>query len=140
MDNPSLPADKGAVQRALLIDDDRFMLVVLGDMLRDLGVTEITTAADGAAGIDEFDRAQPRPDVILCDLHMPGSDGFAFMEKLAERNFVGGIILVSGMDSHTRNSASLMARFHRLNILATLQKPVDSAALATAVARLAKLS
>jgi CheY-like chemotaxis protein len=126
----------GKAHRALLIDDDKFMLVVLSDMLRDLGTTQITTAANGISGIEAIDRAPQAPDVVVCDLSMPGGDGFEFMERLSVRGFSGGIVLVSGMDSRTLNSASLMAKFHRLNILATLSKPVDEAALGAALAKL----
>ena len=125
-----------SVHRALVIDDDKFMLTVLEDMLRDLGVVHITTATSGTAGIQAYDRAAQVPDVVLCDLSMPQSDGFDFMEQLSTRRFGGGIILVSGMDARTLNSASLMARFHRLNILATLAKPVDASALASALSKL----
>ncbi len=125
-----------ASRRALLIDDDKLMLEVLGDKLRDLGIVNISTAVNGAAGITVFDRLTPPPDLVFCDLHMPGSDGFQFMEQLSARNFTGGVVLVSGMDSRTMNSASLMGKFHRLNVLATLNKPVNDAALSAAIGKL----
>lgn len=124
-------------RQALLIDDDPLMLAVLGDMLRERGFGPIVTAANGTAGVTAFDRCSPAPDLVVCDLHMPGNDGFQFMEQLGDRHFAGGVLLVSGMDARTLNSASLMARFHRLNILAALTKPVDEGALAGALAKLA---
>ena len=120
-------------RRALLVDDDAFMLVVLGDLLREQGVTQVVTAADGNAGIAAYDRSVPPPDLVVCDLNMPGQDGFQFMEQLGQRGYAGAILLVSGMPARTLNSAALMARFHRLNILATLVKPVDAAALRAAL-------
>jgi CheY-like chemotaxis protein len=128
-------ARTGKAYRALLIDDDKFMLTVLDDMLRDLGAVQVTTATNGRAGIEAYDRSPQAPDVIVCDLSMPGSDGFEFMEQLSSRNFAGGVVLVSGMDARTMNSATLMAKFHRLNILATLNKPVNEATLGTALAK-----
>ena len=59
------------------------------------------------------------------------------MEQLSARGYSGGIVLVSGMDARTMSSATLMAKFHRLNILATLNKPVDEASLGMALAKLA---
>jgi CheY-like chemotaxis protein len=132
-----LPAGSLRPRRALLVDDDKFMLVVLGDLLREMGVTGIVTAANGAAGIEAYDRSQPPPELVVCDLNMPGNDGFQFMEQLGARSFAGGIVLVSGMEPRTLKSAALMARFHRLNILATLAKPVDGPALRAALAGLA---
>ena len=112
------------------------MLAVVGDLLRELGVTGITTAANGAAAIESFDRAPSRPDVVLCDLNMPVSDGFKLMEQLGAKGFKGGVILFSGMDDRTLKSASLMAQFHRLQFLDTLKKPVEKQALRAALAKL----
>ena len=123
-------------QTVLLVDDDSFMRVVMCEMLRDLGIGQITEAASGSAAVDMLQRLKPAPDLVVCDLNMPGGDGFDFMQQLGAAGFEGGVLLVSGMDARTRNSASLMARFHRLNILATLPKPVDAAAMGAALAKL----
>jgi len=136
---PSLAAQRrpGRPHSALLVDDDKFMRVVMGDLLREHGIRQLTEAAGGLAAVEMLQRLQPAPDLVVCDLNMPGGDGFEFMHQLAAAGFDGGVLLVSGMDARTLNSASLMARFHRLNILATLPKPVDSAALGAALAKLA---
>jgi CheY-like chemotaxis protein len=126
----------GSIHRALLVDDDKFMLVVVGDMLRDMGISAITTAAGGTDGLAALRRMAMPPEVILCDLNMPQGDGFQFMEELSASGFGGGVILMSGLDSRVLKSAALMARFHRLNILDTLSKPVDAAALGAALAKL----
>jgi CheY-like chemotaxis protein len=131
------PARTTPANSALLVDDDKFMLTVLGDMLHDLGVSGIRTAANGADAIVALERAALAPDLVVCDLNMPGGDGFQFMEQLGKRGFAGGVVLVSGMDARTLNSAALMARFHRLNILATLTKPVGAPALREALAKFA---
>jgi CheY-like chemotaxis protein len=126
-----------APTRALLVDDDEFMLSFVGNMLHDLGVREVRTAKDGKSGLQAFASASRKPEVVLCDLNMPHADGFQMMEMLAECEYKGGVILVSGMDERTRSSATLMARFHRLNILDTIGKPVDKRQLARALAKLA---
>ena len=112
------------------------MLTVISDLLHDLGVTTITTATNGAAALEAFNRAAIKPDVVLCDLNMPVSDGFQLMEQLGLKHFTGGIVLFSGMEDRVLNSASLMAQFHRLQFLDTLKKPVEKAALAAALAKL----
>lgn len=121
---------------ALLVDDDKFMLVVVSDMLRDLGIASVSTAANGNAALEAYERAAKKPDLVLCDLNMPVSDGFQFMEQLGIKGFAGGVILFSGMDDRTLASASLMAKFHRLQFLGTLKKPVDRVELQTALAKL----
>lgn len=125
-----------SVQRVLLVDDDTFMLTVVGDLLRDLGVSHITTASNGSAALQAYERASPKPDVVLCDLNMPVNDGFQLMEQLGVQGFAGGVILFSGMDDRTLKSASLMAQFHRLRFLDTIRKPVEKAVLQAALAKL----
>lgn len=136
MSNRTETIQTGRPTRVLLVDDDKFMLEFGGDMLRELGVADVTTASDGGQGLSIFDRSPSKPQLILCDLHMPGQDGFQFMAALAERGYRGGIILISGQEARTLKSATLMAQFHELNILATLEKPIDRSALASAMAKL----
>ncbi len=113
------------------------MLTVLTDHLHDLGIGQVVTAADGAAGKKAFDGMVSPPGLIVCDLSMPNSDGFQFMEHLASKHYSGGVLLVSGTNSRVKNSAALMGRFHRLHLLGVLDKPIDTAALGAAVAKLA---
>ena len=136
--NPStaLPRRRIKPVRALLIDDDAFFLAFVSDMLQDLGAAEVTTARSGSEGRQAYDRLAREPDVVLCDLHMPDTDGFQFMEFLAERKFKGGVVVVSGMDARTVKSAALMGRFHRLKVLGTIHKPFDAQTLGNALATL----
>lgn len=122
--------------RVLLVDDDCFMLATLSEQLEQLGVVDIASAADGARGIAAFDLASPKPDLVVADLQMPGLDGFQLLTGLAERRYDGGVILLSGQEDRILNSASLMAQFHQLRVLAALPKPPSPEALARAIAQL----
>jgi YesN/AraC family two-component response regulator len=131
----SLPAPAPLYRHVLLIDDDEFMLDMLGVMLEDLGVARITTAGDGRQGLSAFELAQLAPDLIICDINMPRVDGFQLMESLALKHPSCAFILMSGLAQRFLDSAQLMARFHRLNLLGALHKPVEQAALAALMAR-----
>lgn len=135
--NTHRPFAKPALDRRILIvDDDAFMLSFLADLLRDMGAADITTASDGELGCKALDRAFAPPDLMLCDINMPTVDGFQLLQKLAERGYKGGVILLSGTDSRTMKSAALMASFHRLHFLASLSKPVDRTQLTEALLKL----
>ncbi len=131
-----MPAIHLADLNVLLVDDDSFMLEFVTNLLRERGIRTITTASDGSKAIGAFDRARAKPNLVLCDLHMPGQDGFQLMEELARRHYSGGVILISGQEDRTLRSAKLMAQFHQLNILAALPKPVTGEALMRALAGL----
>jgi DNA-binding response OmpR family regulator len=56
----------------LLIDDDAFFLKVLSDAFSGSGF-EVFTAADGNEGVRVY--LEKRPEVVVCDLIMPGMGG-----------------------------------------------------------------
>lgn len=56
----------------LLIDDDAFFLKVLSEAFSGSGF-RVFTAADGNEGIKAY--LEQRPDVVVCDLIMPGMGG-----------------------------------------------------------------
>lgn len=119
----------------LLVDDDDFMLEMMEDMLHDLGITHVTKAVDGKKAFEAFEAAKVAPDIIICDLNMPGTDGFQLMELLGKKRPNCGFILMSGLEKRFVSSAALMAKFHHLNILGSLDKPVDKQALAALIAK-----
>jgi response regulator of citrate/malate metabolism len=111
--------------KVLIVDDDEFVSSVMVDMITTLGVTTIHQSINGKDALRFIDNNSLTPDLVFCDLAMPGSDGFQLMEELGKRDFRGGVVLVSGQKDHVLHSATLMARFHQLNILASLEKPVS---------------
>ncbi len=129
-----LPPNQRPLQ-VLVVDDDTCSITLLDSMLRTLGVRRIETAIGGAAAVTAYDAAKSKPDLVLCDLNMPGVDGFQFIEQLAARGYKGGVVLVSGTSARVRASAELMGRFHRLKVLGTVEKPVRVEHLAEALAR-----
>ncbi len=118
----------------LLVDDDPFMLELLGSMLRKLGVSRIGVAADGDRGAAAI-AAGRGLDLVVCDINMPGKDGFQVMEAMAAAEFRGAVILLSGMDQRTLRSASLMGRFHHLNVLGVMHKPLSKSDLVAMLAQ-----
>src|SRR6266571_6265787 len=66
--------------RALIIDDDRDLLLLVRKTLEFLAGWEVVTAASGAAGIELARSAVP--DVVLVDLMMPEMDGYEVCRRL----------------------------------------------------------
>lgn len=126
--SPGAPTGLASLH-VLLVDDDPFMHELVGTMLRQMGVARVAVAADGERAVAAIADGRIQPDVIICDIAMPGKDGFQVMESMAERGFKGGLVLLSGMEARVLNSAALMGRFHNLNILGVVSKPIDRAAL-----------
>ncbi len=116
--------------RVLLVDDDPFQLQVISTVLRDIGFADVTQAESGQLALQALTSAKSNPfDLMLSDLHMPGMDGFQFMEEVAKMGFKGNLVIVSGQSEAVLNSASLVARLRRFTLLGSIQKPVNRATL-----------
>jgi EAL domain-containing protein (putative c-di-GMP-specific phosphodiesterase class I)/FixJ family two-component response regulator len=110
--------------RILVLDDESFMLKLLGHMLADLGFTSVTTYDNGAAALECFNTHASPPNLILLDLQMPEMDGIEFVRKLVEHNYTGNLILVSGEDERVLKMAEKLIQAHRITVLGHLNKPV----------------
>lgn len=66
--------------RILAIEDDPGIRATLQDLL-ELHGHAVATAADGPAGLV---RAQEQPELILCDIGLPGMDGFQVLAALQQ--------------------------------------------------------
>ena len=127
-----LAMPRSAIQ-ALVVDDDSFQLALISDILSGMGVHDISTAASGAQALACLSAQPERFNLMLLDLHMPGMDGFQFMEALANAGFTGGLIIVSGQSEEVRHAAALVARLRRFSCLGSVSKPVGKAALAALI-------
>lgn len=90
---PSPPAPVPFVRTVLLVDDDPTFLRAARRFLEDAGF-EIVGAAKGAAeGAMLAGRLQP--DVVLLDLAMPGTDGFAAVPVVRAAAPAAAVVVVS---------------------------------------------
>lgn len=77
----------------LIVDDDGAIREMLAHYLRDCGY-RIDTAVDGEAGV-AFCR-ESCPDLVMCDVRMPGMDGIALLGALKAAHPDLPVIIVSG--------------------------------------------
>jgi two-component system, chemotaxis family, chemotaxis protein CheY len=66
--------------RALIIDDSQAMRLILGNMLREIGM-DVTEAANGRDALDALKRTAP-PDLALLDWNMPEINGFEVLQAV----------------------------------------------------------
>ena len=123
--------------KVLLVDDDSFQLELISEILRGLGVTNITQASSGAQALQAMSNKQQGFNLLVMDLHMPGMDGFQFMESVARDGFNGALIIVSGQSADVMRAASLVAQLRRFTLLGSVPKPVSRTALSELLFKLA---
>ncbi len=117
----------------LVVDDDSATLEAVADMLREMGAN-VRTADSAAAAVAAI--RESRPALLLCDIAMPGEDGYSFIRKLrAFRPDEGGDIpalAITALAAEQDRQDALGAGFQMF-----LTKPVDMDRLSKAVAELA---
>ena len=119
---------------ALLMDDDPFSLNLAQIALEESGVSNVITAEDGQTGIRLFDQMSVKPDLIVCDLYMPVMDGIEVLNELGNRNYAGGVILVTAGDLTIMEIATKLAlRGSKLKLLGAFPKPLSSACICNAL-------
>lgn len=113
----------------LLVDDDPDIREAFQLVLELYGAT-VTVAASAAAGLSAFEDS--RPDVLLCDLCMPGGDGYDLMREIAARDpELPAAALTAFADIADRGTA------RRAGFTVQLAKPLEAAALVKVVLELA---
>lgn len=78
--------------RILIIEDNANNLELMSYLLRAFGY-EVAGAVDGPEGLAAA-RARP-PDLVLCDLQLPGMDGFHVARGLRESPWMRGVPLLA---------------------------------------------
>lgn len=108
----------------LVVEDQEDSRESLRALLRGLGAA-VRVSGDGREGLDWVLRG-PRPDVVLCDLLMPGMDGFEFMRALGQMPAHPPAIAMSSLVGSRERSREAGFDGH-------IRKPCDEAAVIAAV-------
>jgi signal transduction histidine kinase/ActR/RegA family two-component response regulator len=119
--------------RVLIVDDDNASREAVSETLLGRGAS-VVTAETVVDALDQVDRVVP--DVILCDVAMPGQDGYAFLQQLRARPADrGGLTPVAALTAHaaSQDRSSALGAGFQLH----LAKPIDAVDLALAVDGLA---
>jgi two-component system CheB/CheR fusion protein len=116
--------------KVLLVEDSEDILFIMRTELEWLGYTT-EVARDGRTGL-ELAKGMT-PDVIVSDIHMPGMDGFEFIEHVRQIPELSSVpvIALTGFGREHDVQRALAGGF-----AAHLTKPVDPDDLSTLIQRL----
>ena len=120
---PAAAVSTHASVRILMIEDNQDAAEVLAELLR-LAGHQVKVALDGAKGLELFEHV--RPDVVLCDVGLPGMNGYEVAERMRERrpSKKPAMIALTGYGSANDRQRALSAGFDHHVI-----KPADPEAL-----------
>jgi CheY-like chemotaxis protein len=115
----------------LVCDDEPEICTLVRRVASPMGFTvrEVTKSTSFAEAF-----AEAVPEMVVLDIVMPERDGIEIVHWLAEQNYVGKVILISGYDPNYAQTAQTLAKCHGLTVVGILRKPVPLAKLREALA------
>jgi PAS domain S-box-containing protein len=116
----------------LVIDDQEYTRDIVAAILRRTRA-EVHTAASVREALQLFLKIEP--DVVVCDIAMPGEDGYVFLREVRRRPDAFRTTPILALTAFGRPEDRLQAL--NAGFDAYLKKPVDPAELAESVQRLA---
>ena len=126
---PSLPAIKLPRTQLLilLVDDEDVVRRSAGRVVRQSG-HRVIFANSGKEALRVYTETQPRPDLVLMDLNMPGMTGDQAFEELKALDAQAPVVFVSGYWDR-----DLERKLRAMGALGFVQKPYEAATLRDAI-------
>ncbi len=124
-----LEIPRGHGETILLVEDEADVLAINQALLEELGY-RLLISTNGKDALKSYLQYQDEVDLVLTDMVMPEMDGTALVEALKAHNPNVKVILITGYPFHDE-SGDLISE----GIVSWVQKPVDLADLARAIAR-----
>ena len=109
--------------KVLVIDDSALMRKLLGRVLADVSEFEVHFARNGVEGLEQL--ATLNPDVVTLDIHMPGMDGLACLDRIMIEH-PRPVLMVSSL---TRDGAEVTLEALRLGAVDFVSKPEGTLSL-----------
>jgi len=106
----------------IVIDDDPQFADLLSEISKTAGFE--TTVCNDAR---EYFEAGDCYTVMVLDLNMPSMDGVEVIRRMGSLGHNSHLILVSGYDSGVLHSAEKLAEEHQLNVVGSMNKPLQVA-------------
>ncbi len=109
----------------IVVEDHDFQRRTMVQLLGGLGVGTVREASNGTEALHVLESGHV-PDIIVCDIDMPGMDGVELVERIAESNLACGLVLTSGLESNVLRSVESIGERHGFHVLAAIEKPVTA--------------
>lgn len=81
--------------KVLLVDDSKFIVRAMTDILQKMDFEVVAVAHDGQEGIEAFESSNP--DVTLLDVTMPNMDGLDCLQRIREADPDARVVMVSAV-------------------------------------------
>lgn len=82
--------------KVLIVDDQADVLMIMRNMLQELGVNQIFEASNGGEADIFIETAMDMINLIICDWNMPEKDGFEVLKKVKKINPGVPFLMITG--------------------------------------------
>jgi len=105
--------------RALVVDDEAFIRQILTRILDRLGIEVVGVASSGDPVVALYQ--EHRPDLVIMDIAMPGTDGLTCLGRLREADPEARVLICTSFSSR-----QYTVEAERLGAAGFLNKPFDA--------------
>lgn len=111
----------------LVAEADPGQRTALVEMLGRLGATRITEAPDGHSALRFFQSGiEPRADIAIIDLDLPGMDGIELLRSLASMDCATRLIVIGAQSGNLLFAVETLAQVYGIELLGTIARPVSA--------------
>src|SRR3546814_18213536 len=96
---------------------------------RVVGYIGCSAEATEDAGSFQARFQENRPDAVILDRHLKGTDGIEQLRFLHQQGFAGPVVLISGFDQRVLTAAEQIGASLGLSIIQALTKPTRAASI-----------
>jgi len=114
--------------KILVVDDAAFMRIVLKDILKNLGYTNIIEASDGIMAIEQYKKF--KPDLVTLDVNMPKMDGIQALKHIMSMDPKARVVMVTAVEQRF-----IVQEAIRTGAKDYIVKPFDRSMVATVIER-----
>ncbi|NQV85235.1 MAG: response regulator [Rhodospirillales bacterium] len=82
--------------KVLIVDDEKLMRNLIAGVIREIGIVDISFAANGIAALEYTGNKLSPFDLIICDWEMPEMDGMEFLKQLQGIKYKTYFLMLTG--------------------------------------------
>lgn len=94
-------------KKVMLVDDTKFMRMMLANILKPKGFEIVAEASDGLEAIEAYKKH--KPDLVTMDIVMPNMEGIEAVKNIVAEDSSANIIMVTAVGQETKVKEAIQA-------------------------------